>query len=75
MVTQEEGATVSEGEGEGVVREAGRSQRAGRRDGNERGAQGGRGEQRLQHSLAPWRPNVARSARRRRWAAPFRALL
>ena len=46
QVTQEESATVSEGEGEGAAREAGRVQRAGRGDGGEQGAQGGRGEQR-----------------------------
>ena len=33
MVTQEESATVSEGEGEGVAREAGRAERGGRGDG------------------------------------------
>ena len=32
MVTQEERATLSEGEGEGVAREAGRSERSGRGD-------------------------------------------
>ena len=41
MVTQEESATVSEGEGEGVAREAGRAERGGRVDGGVRGASGG----------------------------------
>ena len=44
MVTQEESATVSEGEGEGVAREAGRAEKGGRVDGGVRGAPGGRGE-------------------------------
>jgi hypothetical protein len=44
MVTQEESATVSKGEGEGVAREAGRAERGGRGDGGVRGVQGGRGE-------------------------------
>jgi hypothetical protein len=44
MVTQEESAAVSEGEGEGVAREAGRAQKGGRGDGGVRGAPGGRGE-------------------------------
>ena len=41
MVTQEESATVSEGEGEGVAREAGRAEKGGRVDGGVRGAPGG----------------------------------
>ena len=37
MVTQEESATVIEGEGEGVAREAGRAEGRGLRDGGVRG--------------------------------------
>ena len=60
MVTQEESATVSEGEGEGVARESGRAETGGRVDGDVLGAPGGRGEQRRPHSRAQWRPDVAR---------------
>ena len=42
MVTQEENATVSEGEGEGVARDTGRAEKGGREDGGVRGAPGGR---------------------------------
>ena len=59
MVTQEESATVSEGEGEGVARESGRSETGGRVDGDVLGAPGGRGERRRPHSRAQWRPDVA----------------
>ena len=38
MVTQEESATVSEGEGEGVARETGRAEKGERGDGGVRGA-------------------------------------
>ena len=60
MVTQEESATVSVGEGEGVARESGRAETGGRVDGDVLGAPGGRGEQRRPHSRAQWRPDVAR---------------
>jgi hypothetical protein len=51
MVTQEESATVSEEEGEGV-REKRVAERGGRGDEGVRGAPGGIGEQRRQHSRA-----------------------
>jgi hypothetical protein len=61
MVTEEESATVSEEGGGGVAREAGRVEKGGLGDGDVRGAQGGRGEQRRQHSRAQWRPDVPKN--------------
>ena len=57
MVTQEENATVSEGEGEGVAKDTGRAEKDGRENGGVRGAPGGRGERRRPRSRAQWRLN------------------
>ena len=51
-MTQEEIATVIEGEGEGVAREGGREETGGLVDGDVLGAPGWRGERRRPHSRA-----------------------